>query len=134
MMYAVSKTRLAHVGEGTSNTALVSELILTADNGAHDIRGRYYNPAHSGVAFSTRVPPNTAVPDQFNWCNNVNPNPRAPCIWTETNIFVSARSYHSGGVNLAIADGSIRFVPNGVAPSTFQAIGSRNGGEPVANW
>jgi prepilin-type N-terminal cleavage/methylation domain-containing protein len=134
MMYALSKTRLTDAADGTSNTALVSELILTEDVGAHDIRGRYYNPAHSGVAFSTRVPPNTLVPDQINWCNNVNPNPRAPCIWTETNIFVSARSYHTGGVNLALADGSIRFVPSGITPSTYQALGTRSGHEPAGNW
>ncbi|MBA4187782.1 MAG: prepilin-type cleavage/methylation domain-containing protein [Planctomycetaceae bacterium] len=134
IMFAVSKTRMTDIGDGTSNTAFVSELILVPDNGAHDIRGRYYNPAHSGVSFSTVYPPNTAIPDVFNWCNSVNPLPQAPCIYSGTNMFVLARSYHTGGVNVTFADGATKFVANGITPSVYKAIGSRNGGEPSGNW
>jgi len=134
VMFAVSKTRLTDIGDGTSNTALVSELILVPDNGAHDIRGRYYNPAHSGVSFSTLHPPNTPVPDVFNWCNSVNPQANAPCIYSGTNMFVLARSYHLGGVNVTLADGSTKFVTNGITPATYKALGSRNGGEPPGTW
>ncbi len=134
VMYAVSKTRITDIGDGTSNTALVSELILVPDTGAHDIRGRYYNPAHSGVSFSTLYPPNTNIPDVFDWCNNVTPQANAPCIWSGTNIFVLARSYHLGGVNVTSADGSIKFVTNGVTPATYKAFGSRNGGEVLGAW
>ncbi len=132
MLYAQSRTKLGNVSDGTSNTALVGELLLVPDNGAHDIRGRYYNPAHSGVAFSTLHPPNTNVPDVFNWCNNI--EPRAPCVWQGRYIFVLARSRHSNGVNIALADASTRFVTNGVTPSAYRALGSRNGGEVVGNW
>jgi len=134
VMYAVSRTKLSDISDGTSNTAMVSELILVPDNGAHDIRGRYYNPAHSGVSFSTRQPPNTPIPDVFNWCNVVNPQANAPCINDTANIFVLARSYHTGGVNVTLADGSTRFVTNGVTPANYQAIGSRNGGELPGAW
>ena len=130
LFFAVSKVRMGDISDGTSNTAMSSELILTPDVTSHDIRGRYYNPAHSGVAFSTRIPPNTMVPDQFNWCPPWEDQiPRAPCTWTGTNIFVSARSYHPGGVNLGMADGSVRFITDHIDPVTFKAMGSRNGGE-----
>lgn len=128
VFYAQSKTRLTDIGDGTSNTAFVSELILVADTGSHDIRGRYYNPAHSGVSFSTRLPPNTRVPDVFNWCSN-SPPLRAPCIWSGRFIFVLARSYHEQGVNMAFSDGSVRFMFDGINPQTYRALGSRNGGE-----
>jgi prepilin-type N-terminal cleavage/methylation domain-containing protein/prepilin-type processing-associated H-X9-DG protein len=130
IFYAQSKTRIAEITDGTTNTAFLSELILVADQGSHDIRGRYYNPAHSGVAFSTRLPPNTRVPDVFDWCSN-NPPPQAPCIWSGQFIFVLARSYHEFGVNMAMADGSVRFVSNNINPATYRAMGSRNGGEVV---
>ncbi len=131
MFYALSMTRLTDVKDGTSTTAMVSELILSPDTNGHDIRGRYHNPAHSGVSFSTRLPPNTNVPDQFDWCQ-ATPVPRAPCIYTGTNIFVLARSYHIGGVNVAMGDGSVRFVKDSIDPVTFRAMGSRNGAEVVS--
>jgi prepilin-type N-terminal cleavage/methylation domain-containing protein len=133
LFYALSRTRLTDITDGTSNTAMSSELILTPDLHDNDIRGRYYNPAHCGTLFSTRIPPNPNVPDQFDWCSSY-PVRGAPCIWTSTNIFVSPRSYHVGGVNLGLADGSVRFVSNGVNPVTFKALGSRDGNELVGDY
>jgi prepilin-type N-terminal cleavage/methylation domain-containing protein len=133
MFFPLSKVRLSEVTDGASNTAMISELILSPDTIDNDIRGRYYNPAHCGTLFSTRIPPNTMVPDQLDWCSS-HPVPRAPCIWIGTNIFVSARSYHIGGVNLGLVDGSVRFVSDNVDPVTFRALGSRNGGEVVGEF
>ena len=133
MFFALSKVRLTEVSDGASNTALASELVLTPDTYDNDIRGRYYNPAHCGTLFSTRVPPNTLIPDQLDWCSSY-PVPAAPCVWTGVNIFVSARSYHAGGVNLGLADGSVRFIPNAIDPVTYRALGSRNGGEVLGGY
>lgn len=36
---------------------------------------------------------------------------------------------HPGGVNVAMGDGSTRFVANDVAENVWQAAGSRNGRE-----
>jgi len=128
LFFAQSKVRAADVKDGLTNTVMVSELILSPDTDSHDIRGRYYNPAHGGVLFSTRVPPNTDVPDQLNWCSN-NPVPQAPCIWTGTNMFVSARSYHPGGVNIGLAGGAVRFLSENIDFEIYKALGSRNGRE-----
>jgi prepilin-type N-terminal cleavage/methylation domain-containing protein/prepilin-type processing-associated H-X9-DG protein len=133
IFFSQSRISIEDITDGTSNTAFVGEIILSPDVVDNDIRGRYYNPTHGGVHFSTRIPPNTMVPDQFDWCSS-QPVPRAPCIWTNVEMFVSTRSYHVGGVNLALADGSVRHVANSVDPTVFQAIGSRNGGEPVGNF
>lgn len=130
IFHALSKTKRTEIPDGNSNTAILSELILTPDPDGHDVRGRYYNPAHGGVWFSTLYPPNTPVHDQFNWCH-ATPVSRAPCQWVETNMYVSARSYHVGGVNVAIADGSVRFVNETMDPVTYRAMGSRNGKELV---
>jgi len=63
------------------------------------------------------------------------PNSRdADCVWRANPIAgtVAARSNHSGGVNLLMCDGSARFVKGSIDPSTWQAIGTRAGGEVVA--
>jgi hypothetical protein len=135
IFFAQSKVRIADITgkDGTSTTAMLSELILSPDVVDHDIRGRYHNPAHGGVLFSTRLTPNNLVPDQFNWCSS-RPVPRAPCIWTGTNMFVSARSWHPGGVNVCMADHSVRFVNDSIDPVLYRALGSRNGNEVVGDF
>ncbi len=40
-------------------------------------------------------------------------------------------SHHPGGVPVAFADGSVRFVPQNINQRTFNALGSRAGGEVV---
>jgi prepilin-type processing-associated H-X9-DG protein len=44
---------------------------------------------------------------------------------------VGASSYHSGGVNVAFLDGSIRFVKNSVNRYTWRAIATRDKGEVI---
>ena len=56
----------------------------------------------------------------------------APCRSTYAEINLSARSYHAGGVNVLFADGSGRFVADGIAPATWTGLGTRAGGEPVS--
>jgi prepilin-type N-terminal cleavage/methylation domain-containing protein/prepilin-type processing-associated H-X9-DG protein len=46
---------------------------------------------------------------------------------------ISASSRHSEGVNLALADGSVRFIQNGIDLQLWRALGSRNGEEVIAN-
>ena len=42
---------------------------------------------------------------------------------------LSAASYHSGGVNVALADGAVRFVTSTIDVSIWRSLGSRNGSE-----
>jgi prepilin-type processing-associated H-X9-DG protein len=49
------------------------------------------------------------------------------------NVF-AARSRHTGGVNVALCDGSVRFVSNNIAWPTWQALGTSRGGEPVGDY
>jgi len=44
---------------------------------------------------------------------------------------VGARSNHPGGVHAGMADGSVRFVANGVRPAVWRALGTRAGGEVI---
>jgi prepilin-type processing-associated H-X9-DG protein len=45
---------------------------------------------------------------------------------------VAASSYHTGGVNTCMADGSVHFVRDSIAFTTWQAMGSMAGGEVVS--
>ncbi len=127
MFFPLSKNKLSGISDGTSNTIMGSELILTVDVGNDDTRGRIHNAMHCGPFFSTLYPPNTSQPDRENYC--LNTNRAAPCTNTGTSTVASARSYHTGGVSAVLADASVRFVSNGVDLLTWNALGSRNGDE-----
>ena len=45
---------------------------------------------------------------------------------------VTARSYHTGGVNVGLFDGSVRFVRESLDLATWRALGTRQGGEILA--
>lgn len=42
---------------------------------------------------------------------------------------VTSRSYHPGGVNALLLDGSVHFVSSSIAQATWRALGTRAGGE-----
>lgn len=49
----------------------------------------------------------------------------------DTYAAVTSRSYHAGGVNVLMLDGSARFVQDGISLTTWRALGTRSGGEVV---
>ena len=46
--------------------------------------------------------------------------------------FVDAQSAHPGGVNVAMADGSVRFIKDTINRPTWWALGTRDGGEVLS--
>ena len=72
---------------------------------------------------------------QTNYNHVTEPNSHIPdCVLpgsASVSGLIGARSNHPGGVSLAMADGSVRFVSQSIARSVWRAIGSRAGGEVV---
>lgn len=126
-----ASVRLAKCTDGTSNTALIGEIRLVEDSRADDTRGRYYNPAHGGVLFTTQEPPNSARGDELAWVSSKNDVSMAPIAEESEGggYFQSTRSYHPGGSNVARADGSVELVSESIDRDVFQALGSRDRGD-----
>lgn len=141
MFYPRNNTDFADVVDGTSNTAMLGEIRLQLDSisaegtgnvvcgGAHDLRGRYHNPYHGNVTFTTLRGPNTLVGDALQYCNGTPDVPCRSCV--SSNMETHVRSYHPGGAHIGLADGSVRFIPDTVDVLVFQAIGTKKGKEVV---
>jgi prepilin-type N-terminal cleavage/methylation domain-containing protein/prepilin-type processing-associated H-X9-DG protein len=117
-----SKYAFEHIADGTSNTALVSELIRSTGN---DARGVMHYP--EGPIYMHNYTPNNSTPDLTR--SGCVSQPAAPCAtghsnWADRNIVLTARSRHAGGANVAMCDGSVKFVRTEVNLGTWQAWGT----------
>jgi prepilin-type N-terminal cleavage/methylation domain-containing protein/prepilin-type processing-associated H-X9-DG protein len=127
------QSRLAEFTDGTSNTMLLSEAVTSLD-GDRDHRGDMLNDGDVCTTFQTLQTPNSTSPDTMlpNFCVH-RPERQLPCT-TGANRFKAARSRHPGGVNVGLGDGSVRFVSNNINLTTWQALGTMNGGETLADF
>ncbi len=65
-----------------------------------------------------------ATPNK-NSCGGLN----YPGTMTNMNMQVTVASYHTGGVNVLMGDGSLKFVSDGINLQIWRDVGTRNGGE-----
>jgi len=106
---------------------------------ADDGRGLWLLAAMGGNSFTTKFPPNSFQTDVIPICPPTwtgGPNDPEKCVRNRNNgaVWASARSNHTGGVNTAFADGSVRFISDSIAPATWAALGTRSGGEVVGDF
>jgi len=112
------------------STLAVSDTGWSAENGHTEwVCGR---AIHNGV--TTTFPPNTAVPyerDGTTYDIDVTSLREGNNSNTPTYAVVTARSHHSDIVNTMLLDGSVRPIASDVDATTWQALGSRAGGEAI---
>jgi prepilin-type N-terminal cleavage/methylation domain-containing protein/prepilin-type processing-associated H-X9-DG protein len=122
--------KIGDITDGTSNTLMGSEAIQGRGD---DLRGFTWWGGAAG--FTTYLLPNSSLQDVVTGgvCQQ-SLNPTMPCTTTSTPSYprlMAARSWHTNGVNAAMCDGSVRFVPNSVSFVVWQALGTSRGGEAV---
>ncbi len=133
-----SKTRITDAQDGSSNTLLVSEGIIRGNSATAtwgELGGYWGGAPHGSFAFSTFEVPNGLTPDRVYSCKAVilpgAPN-NAPCENGNSGGLIGrwnfARGYHTGGVNAAMGDASVRFVKNNIDRTTYQAMGTKSDG------
>ncbi len=108
------KIRVADVTDGTSNTLHVGEIIQANSQGfgCKDRTQWLSTYASASTVYGINAP-------------NVGTGYAAGCNF---------RSYHPGGANFLLVDGSVRFVSQNIALTTFGSLGSRNLGEVVGDY
>ncbi len=134
---------IASITDGTSNTIAVAEKATATLRGLisprsissspNQFQGWWFSGDMGDSLFTSYYPPNAQ--------NHANPEATHPRYW-------SASSFHPGGVNVLMGDGSVRFIKDTISSQKFkdpqlsiqstpagawQALGTRNGGE-VLNY
>jgi hypothetical protein len=139
-----SKRGLRDCTDGTSNTLLVSEGIIRGNVpvGAWGELGGYWGGGpHGSYSFSAAEVPNTSVADRVYLCklNSLPSAPKsAPCESGSTLGLAGrwnyARSFHIGGVQATLADGSVRFISDNIDRQTWMKLGKRNDGQVLGEF
>jgi len=155
IFFTGSRTRIGDISDGTSNTALMSESLQgpggSPPSGALPANSPLRQTLYTSISPSTKMDEATCA-SSMNWqtdrdskwadgdvyCSIYDhhwpPNASQWDCISGTYSWRAARSGHAGGVNLLLADGSVRFVPNSVNLDTWRALGSRNGSEVVGAY
>lgn len=127
------QTSFSQIVDGTSSTLLMSEYMITNTPEDRDWRGDILND--EGVHhFQTIQTPNSSLPDIIE-SGFLTPSgvPEMPAEAGPRNRQeVAARSWHPGGVNAALCDGSVTYYTDDVSPDVWLALGTMNGEEVVS--
>ncbi len=125
-MAKVTETPIVGIGDGTSNTILLVEdagrpnlYQKGRDTGANTADGwGWADPDGVGISIDG-VQSNLTTTGGTCFINCTN----------DSEVY----AFHSGGTNILLADGSVRFIREGISPATFAAMVTANGGDIVAD-
>lgn len=137
---------MGEIVDGTSNTVALSEVCTSPGTG--DVRGAW---AHWGGVFfggglgnwgsgGENTPNSNALDNNYQdlievYCDAPSTDRRIRCgvvaASAASSARIAARSYHPGGVNTGMADGSVRFIKETIDPTIWGALLSSCGGEVV---
>jgi prepilin-type N-terminal cleavage/methylation domain-containing protein/prepilin-type processing-associated H-X9-DG protein len=100
---------------------------LAAKNGLGNNGSLWAWYAHGDTLFNTSAPPNWQYPSSGGSCC-----PGGAQDWGVG--IIPPRSKHTGGVNAAMGDGSVRFITDSVDPLTFQRLGNMKDGGVLGDF
>jgi prepilin-type processing-associated H-X9-DG protein len=137
ILYWRSAVKMTGVVDGTSNTILIGEHPASQDGGSWGWWYTSVNPTWTGQLWGDDVvwgmnslssKFGSSGSPSFTTC----PTPafyRTPFFSKNLCNYDTFWSFHSGGANFALADGSVRFIPYITAPTVMNAMATRAGGE-----
>lgn len=130
-------TPLANITDGLSNTAMMSETKVIPETDSWGGPISEVSVSTGGANFMGWLAPNSKTGDSISRqllsasIYEQNKIPMPTMVSGYDNEIFTARSHHSGGVNVAKCDGSIDFVSDNVELRTWRAMTSARGGEII---
>ena len=131
--YKNSRVKMAHIIDGTSNTLMILEQASAI---------RFWQYPTNPFAWLNHQSQGLAISNQGNSSGPDRPYPpnQNPIQQTKASgqggfglVGRASWSFHTGGVQVALADGSTRFISDTIASIPWRALHSRDGGEVNSN-
>lgn len=128
VLFRNSRVRFGDIADGTTHTIMVIERasrqspMTTWAGGVTGAVNPPLNPAYENEGPATLILTNTGLAADARVPNN-------PLDHVE-----DASSQHSGVTCCLLCDGSVRSVRNSIRPLTWEALGTRAGGEVAGDW
>ncbi len=120
-------TKLLEITDGTSNTILLVESAGRPENW----RSGRTDASWSAVPNGGWAQPNASIMRGYTTPGDpATMTHPGPCMVNCNNLY-SIYGFHTGGANMALADGSVRFLRSSVPAGTVAAMVTRAGGEVV---
>lgn len=122
-----------HITDGTSNTIIVHESAGRANWIRRDraINQTVLNPPEFGGWFDYWAGPCAGWMYGF---QDDGLGIRGPRFINASNKWANPLSFHPGGIQVAMADGSVRFLSDSIDIGTFIALCTRSGGEVISEF
>jgi len=94
--------------------------------------GSYLSGAHWALSYPWHISNNSYT--HFNTPNGISCYETSAYSqpWGGPTGIITATSNHSGGVNVCMTDGSVKFIKDSISYTTWWAVGTRNGAEVIS--
>jgi len=113
--------KATNITDGLSNTMFLGEVIQAINDTDFDMRGDFFNDDIGAAQFMTLFTPNSGIDSMGHW--GLAPS-NDPGPVRNGEVYVSARSRHPGGVNVAMGDGSVQFITNQISLDVWRSLSS----------
>ncbi len=133
IFYGCSSIRMRDITDGTSNTIMVGESRTSeySKDGQQMDYWQFGSPQSGGWNINSTG--GTEYTEGLGSCV-VKPNANLDLTMNGVLMEMAFGSYHIGGAQYTLADGSVRFISENIDLGVYRALGTRGGGEVVGEF
>ena len=133
-IYNATYIAVNNAGPSAGSLAQAAVGICQTLPGSTPSAGTYLSGAHYSLSYPWHTS-NTAYTHyntpNANSCTNT--ADQSPGVWGGVATMITATSNHSGGVNVCMTDGSVRFMKNSINQITWWGLGTKAGAEVISS-
>ena len=129
--YDTGNAAIAVQAVAACNSLPLSTADATPSHGGQWIGGVFWHAGYPwGIWINGYTHFNT--PNKFS-CITDSDSAGGSNVWGGTSGMITPTSNHPGGVNVAMGDGSVKFIKDSIAMQTWWALGTKAGGEVISS-